>query len=168
MARKPSASLPFVDEHQCTAGASLAQAWAGLVEELRSTFSGAHATAFARAVGCQHLLLDLLFPGKDATIVGFRAADVRPPHALVLEGHHRFARYRLSFRLAPDCEGTRLSATTHAAFPGAAGAAYRALVIGTRLHVLVTRGILRRAAARAQRAAHRERLVDLGLSGQGK
>jgi hypothetical protein len=35
-----------------------------------------------------------------------------------------------------------LTATTRAAFPGARGRAYRALVIGTRAHVLATRHML--------------------------
>jgi hypothetical protein len=35
-----------------------------------------------------------------------------------------------------------LTATTRAAFPGARGQAYRALVIGTRAHVLATRHML--------------------------
>ena len=46
----------------------------------------------------------------------------------------------------------RLGAEIRAEFPGAAGTAYRALVIGTRGHVLVTRSFLRSVRRRAERA----------------
>ena len=61
-----------------------------------------------------------------------------------MAGRHRFSRYRLVFELvdAADDE-TQLSARTYAEFPGLRGRAYRALVIGTRLHVLATNQILR-------------------------
>jgi hypothetical protein len=39
-----------------------------------------------------------------------------------------------------------------AEFPGPKGSVYRALVIGTRIHVLASRGILARVKARAERA----------------
>lgn len=44
---------------------------------------------------------------------------------------------------------TRLRARTSAVFPGAAGSAYRAAVIGSRAHVLVVAWMLRRIAAAA-------------------
>ena len=61
-----------------------------------------------------------------------------------MAGRHRFSHYRLVFELvdAADDE-THLSARTYAEFPGLRGRVYRALVIGTRLHVLATNQILR-------------------------
>lgn len=68
----------------------------------------------------------------------------------MLRGRHRFSRYELAFDLAPrDASSTRLRATTRAAFPGPQGRVYRALVIGTRLHVLAARALLRRVAGGA-------------------
>jgi hypothetical protein len=48
-------------------------------------------------------------------------------------------------------ETTRLRARTYAEFPGTRGRAYRALVIGSGAHRLVTRRMLRDVAARAAR-----------------
>jgi hypothetical protein len=62
---------------------------------------------------------------------------------LALEGEHRFSRYELTFRtdrLAQD--RSRLRAETRADFPGPAGRVYRALVIGTRGHVVAVRRML--------------------------
>ena len=72
---------------------------------------------------------------------------------LALEGRHRYSRYALTFRIDPDGDGSRLSAETRAEFPGWAGRAYRAGVIGTRGHVVVVRRLLRSVKARAERAA---------------
>jgi hypothetical protein len=92
---------------------------------------------------------------------GFGVAETVPGTRLTLAGRHRFSRYTLIFELrdaAPDGTvlpdstvlpdgtvlpaGTVLTATTRAAFPGTRGQAYRALVIGTRAHVLATRHLL--------------------------
>lgn len=78
---------------------------------------------------------------------GFAIAEQVEPARLVLRGRHRFSRYELAFDLGDAGPGrTRLRATTRAAFPGPHGRVYRALVIGTRLHVVATRGLLRRVA----------------------
>jgi hypothetical protein len=61
--------------------------------------------------------------------------------------------YLLSFRLEEAGPGrTRLVAETRAAFPGLKGSIYRALVIGTRMHVVVTRRILTATKRRAERS----------------
>lgn len=61
----------------------------------------------------------------------------------MLVGSHRFSAYALVFRLDElDDRHTRLRAETRALFPSIKGAVYRALVIGTRGHVLVTRRLL--------------------------
>jgi hypothetical protein len=85
-------------------------------------------------------------------VAGFRVTEAAAPRSLVLEGSHRFSRYRLAFGVEETLGGSRVSATTQAEFPGLHGRAYRALVIGTRAHVLVTRRILRAIRSGAERA----------------
>ena len=74
---------------------------------------------------------------------GFGVERSVPPAELLLAGRHRFSRYSLQF-LIDDLGGgrSRLRAVTRAEFPGIAGRAYRALVIGTGLHVVATRRLL--------------------------
>ncbi len=84
---------------------------------------------------------------------GFRVASRRPGRELCLSGHHPFSRYALIFHL--DEQGPRrtvVRAETRAAFPHLRGRVYRALVIGTRLHVLATRRLLADVRRRAERA----------------
>ena len=70
---------------------------------------------------------------------------------IVLEGRHHFSTYALVFRLDPDSPGTTcLRAETRASFPGLTGGVYRALVIGTRGHVLGTRRLLESVRRRAE------------------
>ena len=69
----------------------------------------------------------------------------------MLEGEHRFSRYALIFRLeALPGERSRVRAESRAAFPGLHGRAYRALVIGTRGHVVAVNRLLRAVRARAE------------------
>ncbi len=71
---------------------------------------------------------------------------------LALEGQHRFSRYGLVFRLEETKdERTLLRAETRAEFPGLKGRVYRALVIGTRGHVMVVNRMLRAVRRRAER-----------------
>jgi hypothetical protein len=81
---------------------------------------------------------------------GFGVASRVPQERIELTGRHHFSRYRfvLSLHDVPG-EATRLNAKTYAAFPGPHGAAYRLVVIGTRVHVLATRRMLASVAARA-------------------
>jgi hypothetical protein len=84
------------------------------------------------------------------TIPGFAVEEVRAARHLALAGHHRFARYELTFELeAVAPERTRLAAVTHAEFPGVRGRIYRALVIGSGGHRVVARRLLRRVRSRA-------------------
>jgi hypothetical protein len=83
---------------------------------------------------------------------GFPSRREEAGRALVLEGRHPFSRYRLGFhldRLGP--ERTRVRARTEAAFPGPHGTVYRALVIGTRMHVLAVGRMLRQLKRAAER-----------------
>jgi hypothetical protein len=78
-----------------------------------------------------------------ATLPGFAVASAERPVRLELRGRHRFASYALVFLI----EGGSVRAQTYAAFPGIKGRAYRALVIGSGAHGVVTRRLLRRIAA---------------------
>lgn len=86
-----------------------------------------------------------------STIPGFIVARAEPSKDLALQGRHRFSSYALIFRMATNDGRTTLSAETRAAFPGVSGCVYRGLVIGTRGHVLVVRGLLRSTRRRAER-----------------
>ena len=72
-----------------------------------------------------------------------------PPTTVALTGRHPFSRYRLDFTVEPDGDQARLSAVTHAAFPGLRGRIYRLLVISSGAHERLTRRMLRSIAARA-------------------
>jgi hypothetical protein len=88
-----------------------------------------------------------------SSIVGFRVTEAQRPGRYRLEGRHRFASYALSFEIERgDGDRTWLTAITHAAFPGLLGRAYRALVIGTRGHVLAVHRILRAVRRTAERS----------------
>ncbi|HVM44972.1 MAG TPA: hypothetical protein VM582_03465 [Candidatus Thermoplasmatota archaeon] len=145
--------LPFVDEHARAIGAGRERTWAALLEVLSRAFGGASAKGFARLVGCDALESSGTFPQDGSAIVGFRPSRVEAPRELALVGRHRFAEYALVFRLdaLDGVQRTRLRATTRAAFPGAAGRAYRFAVLGTRGHALAVRRLLSAVANRAER-----------------
>jgi hypothetical protein len=131
-------TLPFVDEHSLEIRETREAVWAALWAVLRRTFGGSRGSRlFGRAVGVM----------DTEPIVGFRVAEEEPGQMLVLQGRHRFADYRLTFRY----EDGLLSATTHAAFPGPHGRVYRTLILPTGFHARVVRRILaavRRGASR--------------------
>jgi hypothetical protein len=131
-------SLPFVDEHSVEVAEPPEVVWGALWSVLHRSFGGSRRSrAFGRVVGVRD---------RDP-IVGFRVAEEDPGRLLVLEGEHRFARYRLSVLL----DGGRLRATTHAAFPGPHGRVYRLLILPTGFH----RRVVRRLLAATARAAAR-------------
>jgi Protein of unknown function (DUF2867) len=145
----PTVDLPFVDEHAIEVAAPPERAW----EAVRETVSRSSRSAalLARLLGTadRRPQGDPTEPG--ATITGFRIGRVDAPVELVLEGEHRFSRYALIFHLEALPGGrSRVRAETRAAFPGLRGRAYRALVIGTRGHVLAVNRLLRAVKARAQ------------------
>lgn len=137
--------LPFIDEHRHPLGVPLEVAWSTMVRWIarRARSTG----YFPRLLGCEPLLASPSFAGLPGdTVPGFRVVDVEPGRRLVLRGRHRFARYSLTLELV-DAE---LRARTHAVFPGLHGKLYRALVIGSGAHRLITRKILRQVARTAQ------------------
>ncbi len=132
-------------------GAPPARAWAALVSTVGGGFGGGGSSAFARLLGCAEWQAEGDPGVAGSTVVGFRVAAAQAPRLLELEGEHRFSRYRLGFRIDEAPGGSRVSATTHAEFPGLRGRVYRALVIGTRGHVLAVTRILRSVKRRAER-----------------
>ena len=131
--------LPFVDEHAVVVAASPEVVWSALERYVETSLQVRPGSVPAR-------LLDTDPPR------GFAVAERDPLRHLGLTGRHRFSDYRLELYLTPVADGSaRLAARTYAAFPGPPGAAYRTLVIRTRLHVVAARWILRsvRCAAEA-------------------
>ena len=122
--------LPYIDEHAITVGAERADTWSALLRVL-----------------CRD-------PADPSTVpAGFVLDEARPPARFALKGRHPFAMYRWVFELEDQPAGrTRVRAATWAAFPGTHGKVYRALVIGTGGHRVVTRWTLKRIASAAERS----------------
>jgi len=132
--------LPFVDEHRILIPAPRDHVWSVLHRYVGSTLGEGARSPLAWLLGTQPR-------------AGFEIERELPGEQLSMAGRHRFSVYRLVFDLADVAdEETQLSAKTYAEFPGRRGRAYRALVIGTGLHVVATRQILRsiRRAALAE------------------
>jgi hypothetical protein len=129
--------LPYVDEHRTTIAASRDLVWRALRHYVDSSLGVGERHPLARLLGTEP-------PG------GFEVAQEIPGRHLSLAGRHRFSRYRLVFDLADVAGGkTLLSARTYAAFPGLHGRTYRALVIGTRGHVVAVNRMLRTVGRRS-------------------
>jgi hypothetical protein len=144
--------LPWVDEHGEEVDAPASVVWPALLRTVERMTAGGAAPRYARAVGCADTDHGGPRPLEvGSTIPGFHVAELAPGRLLVLAGSHHLSNYALSFRLEPlGGRRTRLVAETRAEFPGLKGGAYRALVIGTRMHVLVTRRVLRGVARRVE------------------
>lgn len=141
----PKVELPFVDEHSHSIDAPVEAVWSALLRVLRR--QGRSEAPWARLLGCEPAQGTPGFAGRPGDAVpGFRVVDAEPGKRLTLHGRHRFAHYSLTFLLAD----AHLRAQTHAAFPGILGRLYRAAVIGTGGHRLITRMILRRIARTAR------------------
>lgn len=147
--------LPHVDEHATEVAADVRTTWEALLRAVEATVSAGAAPPLARLLGCADTTAAGPRPlATGSALPGFHVIGREPGAELALAGRHRFSDYALIFRLDElDPRRTRLRAETRAAFPGLPGGAYRALVIGTRMHVLATRRILAAARRRAERAA---------------
>lgn len=148
----PIESLPFVDEHYIDVAASPDAVWEALVARLRGVAEGRAAPGVARRLGCRQVTANGEIAEIGSTLPGFVVTRSIRPAVLALMGQHRFSRYALIFTIIEKPSGiVLLSAQTRAEFPGAKGRAYRALVVGTRGHLVVTRSILRSVRRRAER-----------------
>jgi hypothetical protein len=145
-------ALPFVDEHGVEVAAPPEVVWESLCRVAEGLFSSPVAGRGARLLGCESTAASGPRPlAEGSAIPGFVVACAEPGSKLALAGRHRFSEYALVFHLTGDGGTTRLRAETRARFPGAAGRLYRAAVIGTRGHVLVTMRLLGAVKRRAER-----------------
>lgn len=147
-------SLPYVDELSIAIGADREATWTALLQVVERSFASARGRGPARLLSCEDTEPSGPRPlAEGSAFPGFHVATAEAPSELGLAGRHRFSTYLLSFHLEEAAGGrTRLIAETRAAFPGLQGSAYRALVIGTRLHVVVTRRLLTATKRRAERS----------------
>lgn len=150
-AAEPRSELPFIDEHQVLVAAPAPCVWQALVDEVgHAWLSGAGPLAVL--LGTEPRSASGAPFDEGATLPGFRVEETVPDQRVRLTGRHRFSRYALTLTLAPHDGGTTLTASTHAAFPGLHGTAYRGLVIGTGIHRTLTRRLLEAVRRRAERA----------------
>jgi hypothetical protein len=146
--------LPFIDAHSIDVNAPPERVWDTLVWEVLPQFGGGWGRLgtgrlgrmSARILGAPYADPPVPGSGVPQTIVGFRVERAERPSLIELTGEHRFAAYTLilSIETADDESKSRLTAQTRAAFPGTAGRAYRAAVIGTGAHQLIVRRLLSR------------------------
>jgi hypothetical protein len=144
--------LPYIDEHSIVIDATREQVWGVLAPALRSDLGGTAPAPLTRLLGLTPAesrgnWRGTLHPGD--ALPGFAVAETHAPERLALRGRHRFSSYVLVFELDATGAGCTLRAQTWAEFPGLAGCAYRALVIGSGGHRLVVRRLLRNVARRA-------------------
>lgn len=143
--------LPFIDTHTVHVRVSPDVVYEALWRSLQHSFGGRAARVYGRLVTCQPATGNHTpqpEPGM-SRFIGFEVIAAEVPMRLHLAGAHHFSTYRIEFELSPTASGTTLAATTLAAFHGVRGRLYRAMVIGSRGHVLATRGMLRAVARRA-------------------
>jgi Protein of unknown function (DUF2867) len=134
--------LPHIDEHAVATSSPPDVTWESMLRTLRRTMSGA--PRFSRLLGADPSAgSDHFDGGVGQTLPGFRVVDAEPGRRITLEGRHRFARYRLTIRV----DGDHVRARTDAAFPGLLGRLYRAAVIGSGAHRVITRRMLRQMAS---------------------
>jgi hypothetical protein len=134
-----AAALPYVDEQTMQVRAAREPVWRAL-DDYAHTSVG---------ISARHPL-GLLLGTRPRS--GFAVAATTPGEQVTLEGRHRFSVYRLVLDVGdgPSPGTTTLRATTHAAFPGPHGRAYRLLVIGSGVHVVATTRILHAIGRRAE------------------
>jgi hypothetical protein len=146
--------LPHVDERSLVVEAGRGATWAALLRVVEASVSAAGAPRYARIVGCADTEASGPRPlVEGSAFPGFHVASAEAPAELALAGSHRFSDYALIFRLEElDSARTRVRAETRAEFPDLKGAIYRGLVIGTGMHVLVTRRMLAGVKRNAERS----------------
>jgi hypothetical protein len=148
----PIEGLPYVDEHAVGVHASERETWEALLATLPRRLDTPASRRVSALLGVEHPEPRGEIGTIGSTLPGFVCARAVAPTVLALLGEHRFSRYALIFRIERTIGGTRLRAETRAEFPGTKGRVYRALVIGTRGHVLAVRRMLRAVKRRAEGA----------------
>lgn len=149
----PLESLPLIDEHWIEIAARADEVWDALIATVRGASGGRPGISISRALGCEETVSEGQAGRIGSTIPGFVVTRSVRPAVLAMMGQHRFSRYALIFTILEKPSGLMLlSAQTRAEFPGPKGRAYRRLVIGSRAHVVVARGLLHRVRKRAERA----------------
>ena len=142
--------LPYIDAYGVEVPAGTDATWKALLRVARGAFTGPGEHWLGRLLGlspasAQGAWAPDMQPG--VALPGFEVDDVRRGELLSLRGGHRFSRYRLDFEVVEAGAGrSQVWARTWAEFPGPAGAAYRALVIGSGGHRVVVRRMLGRVA----------------------
>jgi hypothetical protein len=147
-------SPPYVDELPTEIAADREVTWAALLRVVEGSFASDRRLGPARLLACEDIEPSGPRPlAQGSAFPGFHVETAEPPSRLGLAGRHRFSTYQLTFRLEEAGVGrTRLIAETRAAFPGLKGSIYRMLVIGTRMHVLLTRRLLAAIKRSAERS----------------
>ena len=141
----------MIDERTREVAAPAARSWEALIAP---GHMGRGAERVARALGCDPAVRSGEPGTVGSTTPGFRVARSVPPRELGLEGRHRFSRYELTFLVEEAGPGhSRIRARTNAEFPGLHGTIYRAMVIGTRAHIVATQKMLDGIAGQAERRA---------------
>ncbi len=134
-------------------GATRERVWVALLATLCTRLGRAVPAAVARPWGLAPARASGAWrtaPQPGDCLPGFTVERSHAPERLTLCGRHRFSRYALEFQLDAEGDaGCTLRARTFAEFPGLAGRAYRALVIGSGGHRLLVRRLLREVADRA-------------------
>jgi hypothetical protein len=150
----PESPLPYVDELTIEVGADRDETWAALLRVVERSFASARGRGPARLLACEDTEPSGPRPlAQSSAFPGFHVEAAEPGCELALAGRHRFSTYLLTFHLEKvGSARTKLTAETRASFPGLRGRVYRALVIGTRMHVLVTRRLLTATKRRAERS----------------
>jgi SnoaL-like domain len=147
----PVDSLPPIDEHGTEIAADPDQVWEALAASLPRILNTRRSVRFAQLLGCAFTEARGEPTAIGSTVPGFIVSRSIRPSVLALLGQHRFSRYALVFRIDRLGIGrSRLRAESRAEFPGVRGRAYRALVIGSRAHVLAVRRMLTSIRHRAE------------------
>ena len=144
--------LPYIDEHSTTIFATPDRVWAALMATWRAP-ARRFPDALARPWGLEPSRAQgdwRVSPRPGDSVPGFSVVRCEPARLLQLRGRHRFSSYALEFELTETDDGRcRLSARSWAEFPGLAGRAYRALVIGSGGHRVLVGRMLRGIGSRS-------------------
>jgi hypothetical protein len=144
--------LPFIDRLGVEVDADRKTTWEALIDVLTNSLESKSSRLGARVLGSSELGDSGPRPlSTGSTLPGFRVAAADEDRELILDGSHRFARHEMVFELTDLGSGrTELAVVTRAEFPGLIGTLYRALVIGSGGHVIVTRRLLRAVMREAE------------------